>query len=54
MGMVEGLVLIVPVASLAALFVYLGRSRTRVMRYHDIPTPQINELTHGGGGSGEG
>ena len=51
MGMVEGLVLIVPVACLAALFVYLARSRTRVMRYHDIPTPQINEMTHGGGGS---
>lgn len=51
MGMVEGLVLIVPAASLAALFVYLGRGRTRVMRYHDIPTPRINEMTHGGGAS---
>ena len=51
MGVVEGLVLIVPVASLVALLVHLGRSRTRVMRYHDIPTPQINEMTHGGGAS---
>jgi hypothetical protein len=50
MAMSEGLVLIVPVAGIVALFVYLGRSRARIMRYHDIPTPRINEMTHGGDG----
>ncbi len=52
MGLPEGLVLIVPVAGIVALLVYLGRSRKRIMRHHDIPTPRVNEMTHGGGGSG--
>jgi hypothetical protein len=52
MGLPEALVLIVPVGAIVALFVYLGRSRARIMRYHDIPTPRINEMTHGGGGTG--
>ena len=47
----EGLVLIAAVVGIVALFVYLGRGRARIMRYHDIPTPRINEMTHGGGGS---
>jgi hypothetical protein len=44
------LVLIVPLGGVVAAFVYLGRSRARIMRYHDIPTPRINEMTHGEGG----
>ena len=46
------LVLIAPLGGIIAVFVYLGRSRARIMRYHDIPTPRINEMTRGGG-SGE-
>jgi len=42
--------LIVPLSGILAVFVYLGRSRARIMRYHDIPTPQITEMTHGEGG----
>jgi hypothetical protein len=38
MAMAEGLVLVAPVLGIVALFIYLARSRTRVMRYHDIPT----------------
>ena len=45
------LVLIVPLGGIVAVFVYLDRSRARIMRYHDIPTPRINEMTHGEGGS---
>jgi hypothetical protein len=37
-------------AALIATFVYLARSRARVMRYHGIETPRSNEMTHGGGG----
>jgi hypothetical protein len=44
------LVLIVPLGAIVAGFVYLSRSRARIMRYHDIPTPRINEMTHGDGG----
>lgn len=50
MDISEGLVLIAAVGGIAGLFVYLGRGRARIMRYHDIPTPRINEMTHGGGG----
>ena len=52
MGMPEGLVLIPVVVAIATAFVYLGRSRARVMQYHDIPTPRVSEMTHGGGASG--
>lgn len=31
--------------------IYLSRSRARVMSYHDIPTPRVNESTHGAEGS---
>jgi hypothetical protein len=48
------LVLIVPLGGIVTVFVYLGRSRARIMRYHDIPTPRINEMTHGEGGGGGG
>lgn len=51
-GITEALVLIAPVAGIAGLLFYLGRGRARIMRYHDIPTPRINEMTHGGGDSG--
>ena len=44
------LVLIVPLGGVVAVLVYLVRSRARIMRYHDIPTPRINEVTHGEGG----
>jgi len=44
------LLLIVPLGGVVAVFVYLGRSRAGIMRYHDIPTPRINEVTHGEGG----
>ena len=37
-------------AALTATFVYLARSRARVMRYHGIETPRIHDTTHGGGG----
>jgi hypothetical protein len=36
---------------LLGMYVHLLRSRTRVMAYHKIPTPRINELSHGGGGA---
>ena len=44
------LVLIVPLGGVVAVLVYLVRSRASIMRYHDIPTPRINEVTHGEGG----
>ena len=52
MGMPESLLLLAPVLGVVALFGHLARSRIRVMRYHDLPTPRINEMSHGGGGSG--
>jgi len=51
MDISEGLVLIAAVGGISALFVYLGRSRERILHYHGIPTPWINEMTHGGGGA---
>jgi len=47
---VPGLVCI----GLVAGFLRLRRSRDRVMGYHGIETPRINETTHGGGGDGGG
>ena len=49
MGVVEGLVVIAIVLGIASL-IHLSRSRARVMRYHDIPTPRVNETTHGAEG----
>ena len=43
-------VLAIPVLGCAALFLFLGRTRDRVTGYHDIPTPRVNEFTHGGEG----
>lgn len=49
MGIVEGIVGVLLVLGIASL-VYLSRSRARVMGYHDIPTPRVNESTHGAEG----
>lgn len=53
MAIVEGLVVIALVLGIASL-VHLSRSRARVMRYHDIPTPRVNESTRGAEGTGAG
>lgn len=50
MGLVIALGLFLALGTLVAAFVYLSRSRDRVMGYHGIDTPRINETTHGGGG----
>lgn len=50
MGVAEGVVVILVVVGIASL-IYFSRSRARVMGYHDIPTPRVNEITHGEGGS---
>jgi hypothetical protein len=50
MGVAEGIAVILVVLGIAAL-IYFSRSRDRVMGYHDIPTPRVNETTHGEGGS---
>jgi hypothetical protein len=50
MGTGEVVVLLLLVAGIASL-VYLSRGRRRVMAYHDIPTPQTNEATHGAEGA---
>ena len=42
------------VVVLATGIILLARSRRRVMRYHDIDTPQVHPFTHGGGGDGGG
>jgi hypothetical protein len=49
MGVAGAIVVMLLVLGIASL-VYLSRSRTRVMGYHDIPTPRVNETTHGEGG----
>lgn len=49
MGVAEGIVVVLVVLAIASL-VYLSRSRARVMGYHDIPTPRVNETTHGAEG----
>jgi hypothetical protein len=46
----EGLALILLVSGIGSL-IYLSRSRARVMGYHDIPTPRVNESTNGAEGS---
>jgi hypothetical protein len=50
MGVAEVIVVILVVLGIASL-IYFSRSRARVMGYHDIPTPRVNETTHGEGGS---
>jgi hypothetical protein len=50
MAVFEGVVVIALVVGIASL-VHLSRSRARVMRYHDIPTPRVNESTHGADGT---
>lgn len=51
MGLVFAFGLILVAAAFVVAFVFLGRTRPRVMRYHDIDTPRINEMNHGGGGA---
>jgi hypothetical protein len=53
MAIFEGLVVIALVLGIASL-IHLSRSRARVMRYHDIPTPRVNESTHGAEGTPAG
>ena len=53
MAIFEGLVVIALVLGIASL-IQLSRSRARVMRYHDIPTPRVNESTHGAEGTPAG
>ena len=50
----SALVLVVPVAGVAALLWYLSRGRARVMGYHALTTPQVTETTHGAGGGDGG
>lgn len=50
MGFIAGLVQVAVVTGITAWFVHLGRGRARIMRYHDIPTPRVIEMTHGGDG----
>jgi hypothetical protein len=50
MGVAEGVVVILLLLGAGSL-IYLSRSRAHVMGYHDIPTPRVNETTHGEGGS---
>ena len=45
------LVIVAVVVLLAAAFLHLRKTRAEVMGYHDISTPHVNEMTHGGGGS---
>jgi hypothetical protein len=49
----EGLVVIALVLGIASL-IHLSRSRARVMRYHDIPTPRVNESSRGAEGTSAG
>jgi hypothetical protein len=51
MGILEGLLLLGFVVGLVAVLIYFARTRTRVMGYHDIPTPRIDETTRGGDGA---
>jgi hypothetical protein len=50
MDVVGGVVVVLLVLGVASLS-YLSRSRARVMGYHDISTPRVNESTHGAEGS---
>lgn len=44
----------VVVVAVGAGLNHLRRTRDRVMDYHHIETPRINEPTRGGGGDGGG
>lgn len=46
MDVFAGLVIVALVLG-TGFMVYLSRSRARVMGYHDISTPRVNETTHG-------
>ena len=50
MAIVEVVVLIAIILGITTVVIYFSRSRDRVMGYHDIQTPRINETTHGEGG----
>lgn len=51
MGLVGSLGALLVGSALVGTFLHLVRSRAGVMRYHNINTPRINEMTHGGGGA---
>ncbi len=51
MGIVITLGLVLAVGTLVATGVHLSRTRDRVMGYHGVDTPRVNERTHGGGGA---
>lgn len=46
MDVLAGLVIVAVVLGIGFM-VYLSRSRARVMGYHDISTPRVDETTHG-------
>ena len=48
MGLVVLLGLLLVASALVVSFLRLVRSRARVMEYHNIDTPRINTMTHGG------
>ena len=50
MGVVEVIVIGLVVTGITSLL-FFSRSRARVMGYHDIPTPRVNESTHGAEGN---
>ena len=50
MGAGEGITIVLLVLGIASL-IHFSRSRARVMGYHDIPTPRVNESTHGAEGT---
>lgn len=50
MGVLEGLLLLGFVVGIVAVLIHFARTRSRVMGYHHIPTPRINETTRGGDG----
>jgi hypothetical protein len=45
MGVLEGLLLLGFVVGIVAVLIHFARTRSRVMGYHHIPTPRINETT---------
>ena len=50
MGAGEGITIVLAGLGIASL-IHFSRSRPRVMGYHDIPTPRVNESTHGAEGT---
>ena len=50
MGVAEWLVVTLLVVGVVSL-VYLSRGRARVMDYHDVPPPRVNESTRGAEGT---